>query len=460
MILDPWSAYRLATPGVAISQRSGVPGVIDHLADEPAGETPGSPNAEQSESISDIIRRRRAELQKKVDEIMGNAVATPVPTTPPGMSRQKRLKCQGGSKVHLANISQPCCGNSESSTQTEVSLPHIMRDVLWTASSLDPIVDFEDDNASIVIETHAEGPSVLDIDSIEVAHHDDADDLDETDEFDDAAIKNNNNSQEPSRTPKKQKKKMQRQRKKIEKRDAKGLRYSPLTSVPALTSSLAGREPREGSRVESSGVETVEAGVERMHDFAENSFDTLEVHSTIDTVEVHSTIDTLEVHSTTHLDAETSDHFAHFRNSPVSGKSIQSCFDTHFDSGGLQSGEIPIVEQEEDQFECPECWRQQPKSYTFTTFVRHIVSLPFCTFDKQNRYLPQDLAKSRTGDVAQEDSKAMVQQENLKGKFQRGKAKIESDEGIESDENLENGEGRFLGDSSPGATNICMITIT
>ena len=187
-------------------------------------ETPGS--------LSDILCRRRAELQKKVDEIMGSvvakpvpaaptthpagsAVAMPVPTTPPGMPRQKRLKCHGGSKVRLANISQPCCGNSESSTQTEVSLPHIMRDVLWTASSLDPIVDFEDDNASVVIETHAESPSVLDIDSIEVAHHDDADDLDETDEFDDAAIKNNNKSQEPSRTPKKQKKKMQRQRKKI-----------------------------------------------------------------------------------------------------------------------------------------------------------------------------------------------------------------------------------------------------
>ena len=88
--------------------------------------------------------------------------------------------------------------------QTEVSLPHIMRDVLWTASSLDPIVDFEDDNASIVIETHAESPSVLDIDYIEVAHHDDADDRDETAEFDDAAIKTNNNSQEPSRTLKKQ----------------------------------------------------------------------------------------------------------------------------------------------------------------------------------------------------------------------------------------------------------------
>ena len=116
----------------------------------------------------------------------------------------------------------------------------------------------------------------------------------------------------------------------------------------------------------------------------------------------------------------------------------------HFDSGGLQSGEIPIVEQEEDQFECPECWRQQPKSYTFTTFVKHIVGLPFCTFDKQNRYLPQDLAKSRTGDVAQEDSEAMVQQENFQGKFQRCKAKIDLDEKFENVEASELCESKFL----------------
>ena len=120
-----------------------------------------STTLEPNESLSDIIRRRRAELQVKIDEITGNAAATPVPTTPPGMSRQKRLRCHGGSKTQFANISHPCCGNSESGTQTEVFLPHIMRDVLWTASSLDPVVDFDDDNAGIAVEAHAGGPSVL-----------------------------------------------------------------------------------------------------------------------------------------------------------------------------------------------------------------------------------------------------------------------------------------------------------
>ena len=70
LILDPWSSYRLSTPGLAIGQRSGVPGIIDYLADETAGETPGLPDVEQSKSISDIIHRRQAELQKKIDEIM------------------------------------------------------------------------------------------------------------------------------------------------------------------------------------------------------------------------------------------------------------------------------------------------------------------------------------------------------------------------------------------------------
>ena len=118
LILDPWSSYRLAKPSLAIGQRSGVLGIIGYLADEPAGETPGLPDVEQSKSISDMIHHRQAEHQKKIDEIMGKTVAPPVPTTLPGMPRQKRQKCQSGSKAHFANLSRPCCGNAESSTQT------------------------------------------------------------------------------------------------------------------------------------------------------------------------------------------------------------------------------------------------------------------------------------------------------------------------------------------------------
>ena len=202
-VLDPWSssASTVLDPWSAFRARSGVTGVIDHLSDEPAGETP----------ISDVLRRRRMELQKKIDEMMGNTAATPVPTTPPGFSMQKRLKCQGGSKAHFANTSQPCCGSAASGTQTEVSLPHTMRDVLWTASSLDSVMDFEDDSASAIGEAHA-APSVLDIDNLEVAKYEDTDETDETDEVDDVA----NKIQENFRTPKKQKKKLQRQNKKIE----------------------------------------------------------------------------------------------------------------------------------------------------------------------------------------------------------------------------------------------------
>ena len=43
---------------------------------------------------------------------------------------------------------------------------------------LDPVADFEDDNVSVVIEAPTNNMSVLDIDSIEVVHYDDADDLD------------------------------------------------------------------------------------------------------------------------------------------------------------------------------------------------------------------------------------------------------------------------------------------
>ena len=44
---------------------------------------------------------------------------------------------------------------------------------------------------------------------------------------------------------------------------------------------------------------------------------------------------------------------AHLANSDVTASHIQSCVDTHLDSGELQSGHVPIVEREEDDFECP-----------------------------------------------------------------------------------------------------------
>ena len=182
LVLDPWSSYRLAKPALAFGKRSGVPGVIDILADEPAGETPGMPNISRSESVSDIIRRRQAELQKKIDEILGNTAVPLVPTPPPGMARQKGYnsqRCPTGHKARIATLGKLCCSSAEASAQTEVSLPHDHRDVLWTASSLAPVADFDDDNTSVVIESSASSPSVLDLDIIEAVKHDDDDDLDD-----------------------------------------------------------------------------------------------------------------------------------------------------------------------------------------------------------------------------------------------------------------------------------------
>ena len=182
LVLDPWSSYRLAKPALAFGKRSGVPGVIDILADEPAGETPGMPDISRSESVSDIIRRRQAELQKKIDEILGNTAVPLVPTPPPGMARQKGYnsqRCPTGHKARIATLGKLCCSSAEASAQTEVSLPHDHRDVVWTASSLAPVADFDDDNTSVVIESSASSPSVLDLDIIEAVQYDDDDDLDD-----------------------------------------------------------------------------------------------------------------------------------------------------------------------------------------------------------------------------------------------------------------------------------------
>ena len=78
---------------------------------------------------------------------------------------------------------------------------------------------------------------------------------------------------------------------------------------------------------------------------------------------------------------------------------------THSGSLVLQSGTILAVEREEDEFECPECWKQWDGEQTFfcklMTFVRHVVSLILCIFDEQNGYLPHDPAKGQTGGTIQ-----------------------------------------------------------
>ena len=71
-------------------------------------------------------------------------------------------------KKRIATADKMCCSqHADASVQTEVTLPHAHRDVLWTASSLSPVADFEEDDMSVTIENSAGGPSVLDIDAIE-----------------------------------------------------------------------------------------------------------------------------------------------------------------------------------------------------------------------------------------------------------------------------------------------------
>ena len=182
------------------------------------------------ESLSDTIRRRQAETKKKVEEILRKtpgvreaidahvvhtqyigrsssglraqarttngllahddepagenpqAVEIPAPESPPGMPRRKRQAYKGERKVCMTGGS--CYGKSESGTQTQISLPHVARDVLWTASCLDAVADFEDDSASIVIEgpMTVTGLGVLEVDSVEIVDHDDV----ITDDTDDA----------------------------------------------------------------------------------------------------------------------------------------------------------------------------------------------------------------------------------------------------------------------------------
>ena len=109
---------------------------------------------------------------------------------------------------------------------------------------------------------------------------------------------------------------------------------------------------------------------------------------------IESSFETMKVHSTAHLDSSLT-------NSGVVASHIQSYVDAHFESEELQSSNVLIVEREEDDFECPECWKQMDTQQSIvqrlTAFARHM-------FNFEQRYLPQDLAKSRTGDVPKEEN--------------------------------------------------------
>ena len=186
----------------------------------------------------------------------------------------------------------------------------------------------------------------------------------------------------------------------------------------------------------------------------------------------------------------------------------------------LQSGTILTVEQVEDEFECPECWKHPINN---ATCFKHCIEFAYSIFSfRKIGHLPQGPAAGQTGDVASAgsgvtgalaapsdeapaetprrkfqktksqcnggenskalqtersricsgalyvggiddendintDSEAMVQQENFKGTFQRCKARSGSDENFVNKDSI--GKSKISGYSSPESTKICMNKI-
>ena len=161
---DPWFAYRNS----AVAYRNSTDG---SAATEP--ESAVSTLSDQSESVGEIIRKKQEELKHKLakmaranslatEESSANSLAAeeqkiqrndsaasaeaPVvdpPVAPPGMEglemRRQARKCKSRQckAVHEKQT-------ASTETQTAITLPHAMREVLWTASSFEPIVDGND----------------------------------------------------------------------------------------------------------------------------------------------------------------------------------------------------------------------------------------------------------------------------------------------------------------------------
>ena len=170
----------------AASQRVGndsaslVGAVAETSADAPASPTDdpwnrptGDPWARSAIQISatsifEMIRMKQEETKKLVDEITWqrlaqSAVSTSAPETssfswlsppapapimqpPPGMQTQSSRKKQRNAASAKAAM-QAVTAATSTGSQTDVALPHTMRDILWTPAALDPIIDFYDGEA-------------------------------------------------------------------------------------------------------------------------------------------------------------------------------------------------------------------------------------------------------------------------------------------------------------------------
>ena len=142
-LLDPWTAYRNSKVGTAATEP------------EPAE----SALMGQGESIGEIIRKKQEELKQKLAEMANeqeilrsdSAASAGVPVesaasagvtviAPPGMEglemRRPARKCRSRQCKEMHEKKKASTG-----TQTTISLPHTMREVLWTASSFEPMID-------------------------------------------------------------------------------------------------------------------------------------------------------------------------------------------------------------------------------------------------------------------------------------------------------------------------------
>ena len=96
----------------------------------------------QGESIGEIIRKKQEELKQKLEILQSDSAASAgVPViAPPGMEgldmRRPARKCRSRQCKEMHEKKKASTG-----TQTTISLPHTMREVLWTASSFEPMID-------------------------------------------------------------------------------------------------------------------------------------------------------------------------------------------------------------------------------------------------------------------------------------------------------------------------------
>ena len=149
-MLDPWTAYRNSMNGTTATESelsssipgwSRVPGNLQELS------TAGTTTTKPELSTGEIIRNKQKELKQKLMEMARTeyvASAPPVPViAPPGMEGPEMRRPARRCKLHHCKKTH----EKEMTTteiQTTISLPHTMREVLWTASSFEPRVDESD----------------------------------------------------------------------------------------------------------------------------------------------------------------------------------------------------------------------------------------------------------------------------------------------------------------------------